>query len=287
MVLARAFTLPALDSTFGCLFLAGIFSTALWGVGCLQLYQYYDRFAKTDKRWLTMYIFAIWTIDTAHQVILVDSLYMYFVKEFGNLLYLAQPQKLLLFVALLTGITDAMVQSIFIMRAWYLSQRNLKLIGALSIAALAQLALNVAYFGQMYNLTSFAQLPGILNTERALNVVVLFTDTFIAIVLIVLLWKLRSGTKKTDTVVKRLVIYTISTGLVTSLWAVVALIGTEVKPDSFIYVLVDLVFPKLYFNCMLASLNERANHRKELESVEADKFDGSGSASDTAASSPV
>ncbi|KAL5498043.1 hypothetical protein ACEPAH_2974 [Sanghuangporus vaninii] len=28
MVLARAFALPALDSTFGCLFLAGIFSTA-------------------------------------------------------------------------------------------------------------------------------------------------------------------------------------------------------------------------------------------------------------------
>lgn len=96
----------------------------------------------------------------------------------------------------------------------------------------------------MFNLTSFAELPKILNTERALNVVVLFTDTFIAVVLIFLLWKLRSGTKKTDTVVKRLVIYTISTGLVTSLWAIIALIGTEVKPDSFIYVLVDLVFPK-------------------------------------------
>lgn len=76
-------------------------------------------------------------LDTAHQIILVESLYTYFVKQFGNLLYLAHPQKyasfflvllyfrnipilrLLLFVALLTGITDAMVQSIFIMRAWY------------------------------------------------------------------------------------------------------------------------------------------------------------------------
>ena len=86
-----------------------------------------------------------------------------------------------------------------------------------------------------------------------MNCITVFTDSLLAVVIIWLLWRSRSGIKKTDSVVNRLIMYTIGSGLVTALWTVVALIGAEVAPQTFIYLLVDLVIPK----CELSGLSPR------------------------------
>ncbi|KAL5520653.1 hypothetical protein ACEPAF_2654 [Sanghuangporus sanghuang] len=83
-----------------------------------------------------------------------------------------------------------------------------------------------------------------------------------------LLWNSRPGVKRTDTIVNRLIAYAIGSGLVTALWVIVALIAAQVKPHSFVYLLVDLVLPKLYFNSVLASLNARSALRDTLMNEE-------------------
>ncbi|KAL5530979.1 hypothetical protein ACEPAG_3855 [Sanghuangporus baumii] len=251
-----------LDSTFGCLYLSVAFSMGLWGAGCVQMYFYYEKYSKTDKWQLQLYIFLVWAVDTVHEALLIQSLYIYLVKEFGNLLFLAHPQHTLIDEIIFAGLVDTMVQIVFIVRVWYLSNKNHLLTGFLVIIVLAQLGVTLSYFGQVYHFTNAAQLLGALNTERAMNALVVVADTLIAVVLIYLLWNRRSGIRKTDSIIKRLVIYTIGTGLVTSLWGIIGLAGAQVLPSSFIYLLVDLVMPKLYFNCMLASLNARSSIRE-------------------------
>ena len=123
----------------------------------------------------------------------------------------------------------------------------------------------MSYFGTIANFKLATQLSGVVNMELALNCVTLFTDTSIAAVLMFLLWRSRSGAgcKRTNTLLKRLIAYTIGTGLVTGLWTVVAVIGVSVKPDSFIYLLVDLVITKCklhnYSPSMLARHFSSAN----------------------------
>ncbi|EJD02009.1 uncharacterized protein FOMMEDRAFT_29124 [Fomitiporia mediterranea MF3/22] len=227
---------------------------------------FYSKCPKTEKLWLKAYTSLVWSLDTAHQILLVIALYKYCVSNYGNLLYLTRPQRILINEAVISAIIDAMVQSLLLMRAWILSNNNWLVIGALSAAILAHFSIIIAYFGQIYHFTQFTQLLSVINTERAMNAVVAAMEFFISAVLVSLLWKHRSRVRKTDSVVQRLILYTINTGLITGLWAVVALIGAVVKPDSLIYLLVDFVIPKLYVNCMLASLNARSSLREDLSS---------------------
>ena len=38
--------------------------------------------------WLKVYIFIVWTLDTAHEILLLRSVYVYLVKDIGDLLAL-------------------------------------------------------------------------------------------------------------------------------------------------------------------------------------------------------
>ncbi|KAL5478274.1 hypothetical protein ACEPAI_2458 [Sanghuangporus weigelae] len=66
--------------TWGCFFLALPITSVLWGIGCLQLYLYYEKYWETDQRWFKLYILIIWILDTVHQVFVVVFEYVYFVK---------------------------------------------------------------------------------------------------------------------------------------------------------------------------------------------------------------
>ncbi|KAL5514887.1 hypothetical protein ACEPAG_2203 [Sanghuangporus baumii] len=237
------------------------FATALWGIGCLQLYFYYEKYWKTDQRWLRAFIFLIWTLDTAHQALILQSNYVIFVHGIGDILLLLHVSKTTTSAAMLAALIDAMVQIVLVRRAWYLSRKKHALRVILCVAVLAQFVVTTVFFAQIHNFSNILQFMGVVNTELVMSCIALATDTLLAGVLIWLLWKARSGFHRSDSIINRLVIYTVDSGLVTAFWATVAVIGTRVAPNSFIYLLVDLVMPKLYFNCMLASLNARLRLR--------------------------
>ncbi|OCB90408.1 hypothetical protein A7U60_g2419 [Sanghuangporus baumii] len=253
-----------LDSTLGCLFLGVVFTSVLWGAGCIQLYFYYERYWKTDRLWLKVYMCLVWMLDTAHQALLVESIYVPVVRGLSNpLLYLQLP-KTATNMGILTAIIAAMVQILFVRRAWYLSDKNRILLGILCADVLAQFVVTTIYYGQIYHLTLWTQFTEVVHTELIMNCISAITDTFLGVVLVWLLWKNRSGVKRTDSLVTRLVLYTVGSGLVTAIWTFVALIGARVAPNSLIYLLADLIFPKLYVNCILASLNARSSLRGTL-----------------------
>ncbi|OCB88289.1 hypothetical protein A7U60_g4591 [Sanghuangporus baumii] len=220
-----------------------------------------------------LYVFSIWVLDTVHQALILKTLYVYFVREFGNFQYLNHLQRSLIDIAIFTGVIDAMVQIIFVRRAWHLSEKNRILTGALIAAVLGQVAVTMVYFGQVFNFTQLTQLQSVFITERITNAIVFFTDTFIVIVLVYLLWRHRTDSRRGDTVVKRLIKYTISTGLITEIWGLLSLIFVEALPNTFVYLLADLTIPKLYINCMLTLLNARSNLQRTLGDVECSFFD--------------
>ncbi|KAL5520619.1 hypothetical protein ACEPAF_2620 [Sanghuangporus sanghuang] len=248
------------------------------------------KFWKTDQRWHRVYVCLTWMLDTAHQVLLLLYTYGVFVKgiidaayyirfpkynhvsaTFGDAsTYQRFPHRTMTNTGILAAIVDAMVQIIFVRRAWYLSQRSIILTGLLSIAVLGQFAMNVVYYGLIYNETELFQLSEYLDIEKALNCVIAFTDTLLSVVLIWLLRKSRSGFQRSDSIINHLIMYTVGSGFVTSIWMVMALVGVGVAPHSLIYALADMVLPKLYLNCMLASLNARSS----LRAVNDNQVDG-------------
>ncbi|KAL5522375.1 hypothetical protein ACEPAG_8391 [Sanghuangporus baumii] len=264
MASASDISVAQVDSTFGCLFLSVVFTSVLWGVGCLQLFFYCENYWKNDKNWLKMYLLAIWILDTAHQIMLLHADYLLLVRSLANSAYLSHLPKSGTGTAIVTTIIDVLVQAIFVRRSWHLSNRNLMLTGILSTAVLGQFVVNLWYFSQIIILTELSQLSTVVHVDLALNSTMAFTDTLLAVTLMWLLWRSNSGIKRTVPVLNRLIAYAVGTGLVTSLCAITGLIGAIVSPNALIYLLMNLILPKLYFNCLLASLNARSRLRGAL-----------------------
>lgn len=72
--------------------------------------------------------------------------------------------------------------------------------------------------------TTFTEVVKIVNISRVVNVLSAASDIGIAFVLIFLLQRSRTGFKRSETIINRLILFTINTGLLTSLCAVMSLI---------------------------------------------------------------
>ena len=97
---------------------------------------------------------------------------------------------------------------------------------------LSQFVVKLVFYGRIYHFTQVFQLFGVVHLELALNYVVAVADAYIALVLVWLLWKGRSGIKKTDSLINRLVMYTVSSSLITAVWEVAAVIGAEDRKST-------------------------------------------------------
>ncbi|KAL5484816.1 hypothetical protein ACEPAI_7458 [Sanghuangporus weigelae] len=250
---------PELDSTYGCLFLTAI----LWSIGCLQLLSYLEKHFRADKLWLKIYTVLLWILDTVYLILILRIVYIYFVREFGNIGFLDRLPKYIYVSSPFSPIIATMVQSLFVSRAWHLSKSYI-LTSGLAICVVAQFVATIVYIQNTRHFNHLEQLATIVNFERAMNIIVLFTDTAIAVILFYLLWNLRSGFEKTEGIIKRLVAYTVGTGLITSIMAIIAFVTAEVIPHSFAYLMIDYCMATLYFNCMLASLNARTDLRERM-----------------------
>jgi len=82
-------------------------------------------------------------------------------------------------------------------------------------------------------------------------------DATIASALCIVLAKSRTGFRRTDSLVNILLVYTINTGLLTGIVAVLCFILYAVMLDTYIFI-------KLYLNALLATLNARSNLRDQM-----------------------
>ncbi|KAI5116215.1 hypothetical protein M0805_006766 [Coniferiporia weirii] len=247
-----------LDNTFGCLFIASVLTMGLWGMGSVQVYYYYDRYTN-DQWWLKLQVFAVWALDTAHQALILHSTYIYLVTEYANFAYLAHFESTIRDSIILTAFICALVQSFFVMRIYRLSKKNIPLTGVSLALVIAQFTSTVVYYAKAYHFTQFAELETIFDVTRTINVITMCSDVFIAGVLVYLLQNSRTGFKRSETMINRLVAFAVNTGLITSINAVISLVTGIALPTTFVYILFYLMLSRLYMNSMLATLNSRLN----------------------------
>ncbi|KAI5118226.1 hypothetical protein M0805_000722 [Coniferiporia weirii] len=247
----------ALDNTMGALFLGVIFSMALWGAGTVQMYYYYNTYHAKDEIWIKLLVFVVWVLDTAHQGLITQSCYVYLVTQYGNAEYLAVLERSLMVMVIVTAAICFIVQTFFTVRIWRLSQKNIFITAFVFVFVLAQLISTLVYFGTAIHFTQFVQLLGIRNLTRSINVVNAMADAAIAGALVFLLQNSRTGFRHSESVINRLILFTVNTGLLTGMTAVVCLAMNLAFPTTFLYILFYLMTSRLYMNSLLATLNSR------------------------------
>ncbi|KAI9452440.1 hypothetical protein F5148DRAFT_1289600 [Russula earlei] len=102
--------------------------------------------------------------------------------------------------------------------------------------------------GQLYEIESLG--------TAALSLGVI-TDLFTAASLSLFLHKMRTGYKKSDTLINRLIIYSVNTGVVISVFSAAVLASYNLMPTNLIFIALYFVLSKLYANSCLATLNSR------------------------------
>ncbi|KAH8116939.1 hypothetical protein DFH11DRAFT_1724869 [Phellopilus nigrolimitatus] len=263
--MSTAAVIPALDNTFGCLFLASIATIGLWGAGSVQAYYYFDIYSN-DGYFLKAHVFVVWALDTAHQALILHSTYTYLVTNYANPVYLEHFTSTLRDSIILTGL-HLPSGAVPLCRPDLAVKRNYVLTGVVACLTLAQFASTVVYYAKAYHVKDFAALSTIFVVSCTINVITAVADATIAAVLIYLLQSNRTGFKRTDTIIHKLIAYTIHTGLPTGICAIVSLITGIVLRHTFITILFYLLLSRLYMNSMLAAM--QAVVRRQETDIEA------------------
>ncbi|CAK5282830.1 unnamed protein product, partial [Mycena citricolor] len=170
------------------------------------------------------------------------------------------------------------------------SHRNYILTGSIVLLVLATAASGTAWVVLALQAGTYEHLLRITPLTIAINALSTTADIIITSTLCYMLAKTRPTSLQTESVVNRLILFTINTGLLTSFCAVLSLIFLIVSPRTLIYAAFYFCIGRLYSNALLASLNARAVIRGRINDVDNNfriKTDGSGPRSATQLSMDV
>ncbi|KAI0767167.1 hypothetical protein C8Q74DRAFT_936050 [Fomes fomentarius] len=248
-----------LNGNLGVLFLGAVFSSMVYGLTCLQTFSYFrSPRAVNDRRWLHLLVWMVLVLDSLHQALVIHQTYTYLVLDFAN------PSKIattLIWSGTLeinvNGILALLFNTFDLYRLWCLSgNRYMVSVGVLASAA--RFGLNLSLGIRIFQYHSFAEA---VNAPKhhviAFSSFSIAVDTLFAGLLCYYLWMSRTGVRRSNDIIAKLMTMTITTGALCALWNV----GTLVVYITALHTKLELFFtyimPKLYANALLTTLNMR------------------------------
>lgn len=254
-----------LDNTFGAAFIGVVVAGCLYGVSCVQAWYYFTH--QSDRWHLKLLVTAAMMFDTIHQGLIIHTVYKYVISNWGNMAILGELVPTLLIEVLFNGLTAFLVQSFLAYRAWHLSNRNIYITGLIGILVLGEFVCILVYTAISLQYKTFAQLTQLKTLSITVNVLAAAGDVLIAGTLCTLLHFSRTGFHRTDTIINKLIIFSVNTGLLTSLCAVASLVSILAAGQTFIYIAFFFCMGRLYTNSLLATLNARKSIRQASDEI--------------------
>ncbi|EMD32474.1 hypothetical protein CERSUDRAFT_118807 [Gelatoporia subvermispora B] len=251
-----------LNRTLGALELSTFITSILYGVTILQTYIYFHQDSH-DPVWLKCSIVCLWIFDTSHQAFSCHSSYTYTVTYFGNVIALNNVIWSIYAMVYLTGLTDLLARGILCARIWKFDQK----------AHIPVMMIMLCSVGECAGMIAFAikkeQSPDAqFIVARSLSVDFytglgfgIVADLVLAGTQVVIFYKQCGRIKRTKSIIHTLMLYSINTGLVTSLCAILECITWGAMPNTLVYVVFYTVTPQLLTNALLATLNARQDLR--------------------------
>ncbi|KAL1940973.1 hypothetical protein VTO73DRAFT_7609 [Trametes versicolor] len=272
--------LPSLNSTLGAILLGSIFGFMLYALMLHQTYRYF-RMYPGDRLPLKLLILTIVLMETFHTVLWIIICYQYLVVNYFNPLNLIETHWYIKLTIPMTAITGMFSQIFYAGRVYYstsfVSATEFQRLSSGNLVASSSkpghsdlpflLRLEYQVFVMFLSLGwDFAATVKVADTISSLIVqwivsvaygLAVVCDLITALALIFVLRRSRTGVKRTDTVVDALIMYTVNTGLLTTILGTLVFAFAIVYPDNLIYAGLSIPGVKLYSNSVLAMLNSR------------------------------
>ncbi|KAI0324066.1 hypothetical protein GY45DRAFT_1289503 [Cubamyces sp. BRFM 1775] len=254
----------SLNETLGAAFVGDILAACLYGLTTLQTLTYFGRSQK-DSVVLKSLVALLWALDTFHLILISHTVYSYTITNFGNVPALLSPTWSVISQVFVTGVSDGIVRAIYCYRIWMFSGRKWIISTAIAIGTLVTCGSSLAYAITGLHQNTFIELERyswLLYFSLSWAFV---SDLLIAATMCTLLAKRRHGAlRKADRTIRVLILYSINTGVLTTLCTLMALIAYAVSPHTFIYIGFYFLLPKLLLNSVLGTLNARKTLREQM-----------------------
>ncbi|KAG0702308.1 hypothetical protein DFH29DRAFT_875226 [Suillus ampliporus] len=267
-----------LDNTFGAFLIGVVVSATLYGVTCVQTWYYFSRYS-SDPWYIRLLVGAVLLSDTVHQALITSLcvclwaeceaiVYTYLVTDFGVVDDLGTLVWSLIVEVLFNGFTGAygsMLPDHACIQTYPVSNKSIVATVSVLSLVIGEFILVVVYFAKSIHMTTFVELSTLKPLSMSVNAVAAAGDVLIAVFLCTLLQQSRTGFRRSDTMINKLILFSINTGLLTSVCAVMSLISyvaqITVWADTFIYISFYFCLGRLYCNSLLATLNARKSLR--------------------------
>ncbi|KAF6747878.1 hypothetical protein DFP72DRAFT_587818 [Ephemerocybe angulata] len=245
-------------ATLGALLIGFSVSCGVFGVLSQQTMTYYQRYFH-DKIVYKLMVGFLWFFQCIDVVLVGYSVYHYTITHYGDFAYLVTQDVLwsLIVQILLAALVGTAVKCAFALRVWSFSKKNVYVTGGIVFLIVAQTAFALAYCVKAFEIRKLeyaSQLRTIATLSLAAGVV---TDLAIAMALCYFLRKLRTGFKKSDSLVNMLCIYAINTGALTAAVSATVLILYNVYPEYLYFMGSYFVLGNLYAISFICTLNTR------------------------------
>ncbi|KAI5828880.1 hypothetical protein K523DRAFT_306229 [Schizophyllum commune Tattone D] len=257
----------AVDNTVGASLVGALCAAALYGVSCVQTWWYFTRYG-ADVWYIKALVLLVFVFDTVHQILISHTVYFYVVSNYNNPGSLNNMTWSILLEVLFNGMIGLLVQGFLTMRVWKLSNKCKWLTGLITGLVISEFACSVVFTAKSLQLETWSQLSSMKPLSMTVNVLGAIADVIIAAGLFFYLHRSRTGFKKSDTMISKLIMFAVSTGMLTSVCAIGSLISISVWGDTLIYV----AFYFRYSNSLLATLNARKDIRELIDDPESLSF---------------
>jgi len=168
-------------------------------------------------------------------------------------------------VMILAGFTTGFVAQLFYAtRIWILSRRDWRYVTPVILLALLQIAFGIAQTVKVARVHRYSRLEDTVITSTAQGAATAACDITITAILCYILRKARTGFRKTDSVLNKMIIYAFNRGTVTSVLALLQLICFIAKPGTFIFTLFILPSSHVYVISVCSMLTSRETLRAQM-----------------------
>ncbi|KAJ7469985.1 hypothetical protein B0H11DRAFT_2043034 [Mycena galericulata] len=252
--------------TWGADFIAYTLDTALWGVAMTCVLQYFRKYARKDPLALRSMVAVLATFATVHSIFLAMDSYKIFVTLFGNfeglgqIMYEADVAICSVFVVAFTA------QMVYANRIWILSNRDWRYVTPVVLLSLLQLSFGIAQTVGVADVRQNARLNATVVTSTAQAVATLACDMTITAILVYIFRKSRTGDRRTDSVLDKMIIYAFNRGAMTSLMALLQFVLFIAMPGTFIFSSFFLPSCHVYVISVCSLLTSHETLRAELGS---------------------
>ncbi|KAH7907171.1 hypothetical protein BJ138DRAFT_1093049 [Hygrophoropsis aurantiaca] len=237
--------------------LCGTLTTMLlYGMICMQTFFYFQNYPD-DRRGIKVLVGCIWILETAHTALSIHFIEFYLIMNFSDsttLEYAVWSMPATYFIGFFIAYA---VNLCFIWRIWLLSKK--RWIGiCLVILATIRLGFGLGNCSLSFRYSAWKEFRAhVFPTMVTGWVISAVVDTLIASSLCYYLHKRRTGMKRTDSIINRLLLYSINTGAITSFFAILVIIMFLGLPTTLAFIGFVQVQSKFYAVSLFATLNTR------------------------------